>query len=155
MLRDPEQEKLLKPKSLKRSKYGNKRVKLDGQWFDSIAEASRFVALKECVALGEIEQLQCQYRFKFRSGVVYKADFTYRRKGEFVVEDVKSISTCQSSVYRIKKRLLKDEYGLDINEIFLDPVKARAIVSAYAGRASQPKLQTDADRGAEDSRSGR
>ena len=45
-LQDPEQEKLLQPKK-KKAKYGNTKVELDGITFDSIAEAARYVQLKE------------------------------------------------------------------------------------------------------------
>lgn len=47
-------------------------------------------------------------------GVKYIADFTYERGGQFVVEDAKGRKT---DVYKIKKKLLYKEHGLEIQEV--------------------------------------
>ena len=48
------------------------------------------------------------------------AFFTYILNGKLVVEDVKSEWTAKLPMYRLKKRWMKAEYGIDITEI-LDP----------------------------------
>ena len=48
----------------------------------------------------------------------YRADFTYYEgtQGAKVVEDVKSRAT-RTRDYAMKKKLLKDRFGLDITEV--------------------------------------
>lgn len=48
----------------------------------------------------------------------YRADFTYHEgaKGVQVVEDVKSRAT-RTREYAVKKKLLKDRFGIDITEV--------------------------------------
>jgi len=100
-----------------RQKYGAVAVTVDGHRFASKAEAARYRVLKAREDAGEIEGLELQPRFPLvvngeRVGV-YVADFRYREKSEMVTEDVKGIRT---PVYRLKKRLVKALYGIDIRE---------------------------------------
>jgi hypothetical protein len=44
----------------------------------------------------------------------YLADFVYFQDGKQVVEDVKGVRT---PVYRLKKRLVAEKYGIEIREI--------------------------------------
>jgi hypothetical protein len=103
-----------------RSKYGAKRTEVDGVTFASKAEARRYGELKLMERAGEIENLTLQPRYRLDvNGVkvcAYVGDFFYYRIGQKgpVVEDVKGVST---PVYRIKKRLMKAIYGIDIVEI--------------------------------------
>ena len=47
----------------------------------------------------------------------YKADFTYRERDRgLVVEDVKSRPT-RTKEYSMKKKMLKDRFGIDITEV--------------------------------------
>ena len=102
------------------SKYRNKRVELDGYTFDSKAEARRYGELKLMHQAGEIEELLVHPKFKLVvNGVLictYTADFQYRKNGEKVVEDVKSKPTITYS-YKLKKKLMKAVYGLDVTEV--------------------------------------
>jgi hypothetical protein len=46
----------------------------------------------------------------------YTADFRYEESGEAIVEDVKSRPT-MTQVYRLKKKLMKAIYDIDIKEV--------------------------------------
>jgi hypothetical protein len=45
---------------------------------------------------------------------VYRADFTYEADGKLVVEDAKGFRT---EMYKLKKKWVKAEYGIDIREV--------------------------------------
>lgn len=121
------------------SKYSNKRVLRNGQWFDSIHEADRFFQLSMLQRVGQISELQTQVPFELiptqrepdiigvRGGVkkgkcierpcVYYADFVYKDKlGNLVVEDAKSPAT-RTEAYKIKKKLMLYKYGIKIIEV--------------------------------------
>lgn len=109
------------------SKYGNKKVEVDGILFDSKKEAKRYGELKLLERAGVITNLRRQVPFTLvpsqkRNGkvierpVVYKADFVYSENGEDIVEDVKSVAT-KTKEYVIKRKLLLWEYGLRVKEI--------------------------------------
>lgn len=101
-------------------KYLAKPKSIDGHNFPSTAEADRYVVLKERAAKGLIVNLELQPRFPLAvNGIViatYVADFRYVdvERDCVVVEDVKGAMT---PVYRIKKKHLKAQYGIDILEI--------------------------------------
>lgn len=111
----------------RRSKYGNKKVDVDGIEFDSMAEANRYVELRMMEKLGEIRDLRRQVPFVLITGqrwgdgkkhrdTVYKADFVYidNETGQTVVEDVKGFKT---DAYKIKRELMKDRHGIEIKEV--------------------------------------
>jgi len=106
-----------------KSKFGNKRVSLDGMNFASKREASRYAELKLLQRIGEIVELECQPRYPLTlNGVklaTYVADFRYRlvASGEVVVEDVKSKPTI-TDVYRLKKKLMLALHGISLKEVF-------------------------------------
>lgn len=64
------------------------------------------------------EQVRYPLIAKSRYGreIVYVADFTYfdKEKGVPVVEDVKGMRT---AVYKLKKRLMAERYGIEIAEV--------------------------------------
>lgn len=111
------------------SKYGNKKVVLNGITFDSQKEARRYRDLSLLERVGEIKELELQKPFvlaesvKFESepkrkpAVKYVADFVYQENGQLVVEDVKSAMTRKLPVYRLKKHLMKSVHGIEIKEI--------------------------------------
>lgn len=110
---------------MSQSKYGNKRTQVDGYTFDSLAEARRYGELRLMEKAGEIRDLQVHPVFDLtcptESGVrgrvaAYEADFVYidNRINCQVVEDVKGVRT---AMYRLKKKWLKLEYGIEIVEI--------------------------------------
>ena len=96
--------------------------------FDSQKEARRYDHLTLRQQAGEIHDLRLQVDFTLQEAytdqegrrvraIRYRADFTYReRDGGLVVEDVKSRPT-RTKEYSIKKKMLKDRFGIDITEV--------------------------------------
>jgi hypothetical protein len=124
-----------------RSKYGSKKVTVDGIEFDSKREAARYKELKQMEAAGEIEELQmqvpyelipAQYEIYERYGkkgqrlkdgkrclekaCTYVADFVYYENGKRIVEDVKSSAT-KTKDYRLKRKLMLYMHGVRIHEV--------------------------------------
>jgi len=104
------------------SKYNNRRVQVDGIWFDSKAEAARYDELKLLRMAGEIHKLRSHPRYtllnafeckgvKYRA-IVYEADFEYIENGMTVVEDVKGK---QTAVFNLKMKLFIKRYGDEID----------------------------------------
>lgn len=108
-------------KPVKKSKYGNKKVTVDGIEFDSKKEASRYFVLKEKQLAGKISGLMFHHVFELEvNGTVvakYEADFTYTENGKLVVEDVKSAATRINRVYRLKNKLMFACHGIKIKEV--------------------------------------
>jgi hypothetical protein len=114
-------------------KYGNKRTVIDNIAFASRAEARRYVELRLREQAGEIRGLEVHPTFPLctldargasRPVARYVADFAYYENGpghpstdRYVVEDVKSPATSRLSMFRLKKRWMKLQYGIDIVEI--------------------------------------
>lgn len=91
-----------------RLKYGNRKVELDGEKFDSVAERDRWVSLRLMERAGEIQSIRRQVRFRLSGAdgthvCDYIADFVYRRDGVVVIEDVKGVVT---DAFRIKAKLM-------------------------------------------------
>lgn len=106
-------------------KYGNKKTEVDGILFDSKAEAIRYTELKALQNLGVISGLQMQHAYPIISGgtwangkkypvTKYIADFVYEMDGEIIVEDVKGFKT---EAYKLKKKLMKSVYNIEIREV--------------------------------------
>ena len=119
------------------SKYGAKKVVLDGITFDSKKEAKRYTELKLLERAGKIHDLRLQVKFQlipaqyekiwdekkhcYKKGKClerecsYIADFCYYdESGAFVVEDTKGFRTAD---YIIKRKLLLHVHGKRIKEI--------------------------------------
>lgn len=88
----------------KRSKYGvrideaGKAARtIDGILFDSLKEAKHYVLLKQLERAGQIHELTLQPKFPLAVDGVhlghYRADFSFRRDGEYIVRDVKGVQT--------------------------------------------------------------
>ena len=107
-------------------KYGNTKTVRDGRVFDSKHEAGRYAELKLLQRAGKISELKTQVSFllipaqydeKHRCierSCKYVADFTYMEDGHLVVEDAKGLKT---DVYRIKKKMMLQKYGIRIKEV--------------------------------------
>lgn len=118
------------------SKYGNKKITIDNITFDSTGEGLRYKELKLLAKTGQITDLQLQKKFiivpeirepdtvgprggvkkgkLIQSAAYYVADFVYYDKnGKLVVEDFKGFKT---DLYKLKKKLMKYIYGIDIKE---------------------------------------
>ena len=124
----------------KASKYHNRhteRVAPSGTVirFDSQREARRYDNLVAWEKTGEIKDLRLQVDFTLQEAytdtegrrvrsIRYRADFTYyqRRMSQegfiwiLVVEDVKSRGT-RTKDYLLKRKLMKDRFGIDIVEV--------------------------------------
>lgn len=97
-----------------RAKYHNTKTEIDGIVFDSRMEARRYVQLKEMLEAGEIYDLRLQPEYELipaytRNGkrirkTVYRADFSYIKDGEVVVEDVKGVET---EAFKLKRKLFE------------------------------------------------
>lgn len=126
---------------MKQSKYGSRKVTVDGITFDSRKEYRRFCDLSLLARAGEVTDLQRQVKFvlipaqheeyeryspktgkRLKNGrrVVehecsYIADFVYKNKaGETVVEDTKGFRTTD---YIIKRKLMLWIHGIRIQEV--------------------------------------
>ncbi len=103
---------------MRKSKYGNKKVIIDGIKFDSKKEGQRYLALLQLAKDGKISKLTLQPKFVLMAGfrhegkavraINYVSDFQYVKDGEVIVEDVKGMLT---EVYKIKKKLFLSQYA--------------------------------------------
>ena len=110
------------------TKYRNRKVTVDGIMFDSVREARRYGELKLLEKGGYISNLRLQVPYELLPNqtdidgnvierkVRYIADFVYydNQKKQEVVEDAKGVRT---DVYRLKKKLMLDKYGIQIKEV--------------------------------------
>lgn len=106
-------------------KYHNKPVVTpEGEKFDSKKEYRRWKELQLLERAGEISSLMRQVAFElipaappqFKRPIRYVADFVYidEKENHLVVEDVKGV---QTPVYKLKKRLMFDRFGILIREV--------------------------------------
>lgn len=108
----------------RRQKYANQRIEIDGQAFDSKAEARYWGVLQMRLKAGEISNLRRQVVYELAPAVViggrkrpplrYIADFVWEEDGKPVTADVKG---AEPQAYRIKRHLMKSVHGIDILEI--------------------------------------
>lgn len=126
---------LMTYRSISRSKYGNKKVVINGITYDSQKEANRHGVLKLMERSGKIQNLERQVKFVLipaqyepdtvgKRGAVkrgkllerecsYIADFVYTENGKQVVEDSKGFRTAD---YKIKRKLMLSVHGIRIKE---------------------------------------
>jgi Protein of unknown function (DUF1064) len=108
------------PAKEKKSKYGNRKVEFEGQVFDSKKELARWLQLRMRVLAGEITDLRRQVEYVLKvegeKVCIYWADFVYIENGVEIVEDVKSKITRTLPVYRLKKKLMKSIFKIEIKE---------------------------------------
>ena len=118
----------------KESKYGARKVTVDGFKFDSKREAARYGELCLLEKAGKITNLQRQVKFVLiptQYAIVddgkgnakrkciekecsYVADFVYIMDGKKVVEDAKGFKTRD---YRIKRKMMLWFHGIQIKEV--------------------------------------
>jgi hypothetical protein len=86
-----------------KSKYGAKKIILDGIKFDSQAEAEYYALLKFQKSHGLINDFECQPKiYLSEAKILYKPDFLVTDKNGSHYVDVKGM---QTAVFRIKCRL--------------------------------------------------
>lgn len=125
------------------NKYGNKKVVIDGEVFDSKREAKRYQELKLLEQCGAIHNLRRQVVYELiptqreestrvyqkgrkkgqpiegkviEKAVTYIADFVYvdNATGKLVIEDSKGFHTKD---YILKRKMLLYFYGIKIQEV--------------------------------------
>ena len=112
------------------SKYHAKKDIRGKLKFDSKKEARRYDALVLLLRRGEISDLRVQPEFTLIEAYTtpggervralrYREDFSYRRGGELIVEDVKSEETT-TRVYLNKRKMMQEKYGITIREVMED-----------------------------------
>lgn len=116
-----EEYKSMTPKRRGRSKYNAQPVYLeDGLRFDSKKEAARWNQLVLLERAGVIQGLRRQVPFvlidKSTHGraIKYVADFSYMQDGVEIVEDAKGYRT---EVYKLKRRMMAERYGIIVKEV--------------------------------------
>ena len=101
----------------RRNKYGAVPTVVDGIRFASKREARRYGELKTAEKMGLIRNLELQPKFeivvKGQKICTYRGDFLYFEDGVRVVEDSKGHRT---QVYKLKKKLMKALYNIEILE---------------------------------------
>ena len=101
-----------------KSKYGNKKVVIDGIKFDSKREAQRYGALQLMLKAGLISNLRLQVPYQITVNGMkvckYIADFVYNDNGKEIVEDVKGVRT---EGYILKKKRMRACLGVVIVEV--------------------------------------
>ena len=126
---------------IKRSKYGNRKVTIEGINFDSEREAKRYLILKDYQNKGDISDLKMQVVYELipaikelktvvlktktiqkevtiQQAITYRCDFTYIKDEKLIVEDVKISPKMLPPEYKLKKKLLRYVHGIDIREVF-------------------------------------
>ena len=109
----------------KKSKYGNKKVSVDGIPFDSQKEANYYCDLKLRKRAGDIDWFLCQVPILCNEGddtgkpIRYFVDFVVCEKGGTIrFDDVKPSKTFLTDVYKIKKKLVRSQHGIEIQEVY-------------------------------------
>jgi hypothetical protein len=104
------------------SKYHNRKTTYQNIQFDSSKEANRYHDLLLMERAGLIRDIELQPRYDLvvngcKLGF-YRGDFRYvdTSTGKSVLEDVKSPAT-RTTVYILKRKLIKAIYDIDIVEV--------------------------------------
>ena len=111
----------------RRGKYGAVKEDRGKLNFDSKKEARRDDVLVLLLKSGEITDLKIQPEFTLVEAYTkpdgervralrYRADFSYKRDGVLVVEDVKSAAT-RTRTYLDKRKWMREIHGIEITEI--------------------------------------
>lgn len=102
----------------KRTKYGNRRVEIDGRKFDSQHEAEVYGELMLRQRAGELKLVLRQVPFELPGGIKYIADFvTMDHAGSIEVIDAKSEITRKNRVFINKKKQMASEWGIEVKEV--------------------------------------
>lgn len=103
---------------MRRPKYRNTKVEVDGITFDSKLESEEWLKLKMLERAGHISNLRRQVKYDLyvngEKVCAYIADFVYDEAGEEIVLDVKSAFTAKLPEFRLKAKLFKAIHGKDI-----------------------------------------
>lgn len=104
-------------RNVKKSKYGNTKLSVDGKKFDSKGEYQRWCELQHLERSGAIRSLHFKPTYNINVNghhiCAYIADYDYLEGADVVVEDYKGVRT---AVYRLKKKLMLAVHGIEIRE---------------------------------------
>lgn len=101
------------------NKFHATKAGVDGITFDSRKEAAAYVVLRRDPTVARLDR-QVSFPLDAHGHVIcrYVADFVVTRTdGEVQVIDVKSAFTAKLPVYRLKRKLFRANYGVDIVEM--------------------------------------
>ena len=103
----------------KRSKYGNRKIEIDGMKFDSVHEADVYLGLALRMKAGELKCVCRQVPFDLPGGIKYIADFVTIRPDMTIegVYDAKSPATRKDRVYINKRKQMKACWDIEIQEV--------------------------------------
>lgn len=115
-----------------KNKFNAVKEKVDGIEFDSKTEAKRYRELVMRVRAGEIKDLEVQPVYvlvksvkfsgdaKAKPAMRYTADFRYYdiKKGEVVVEDVKSKATAKLTDYKMRRHMMLAFHNIEVLETY-------------------------------------
>lgn len=101
------------------SKFKNIIVEVNGIKFRSKKESRRYIELTMLKRAGKVISFELQPKYLIagsgKSAIKYIADFRVEwSSGMITVEDVKGVKT---PLYKLKKQLMWDKYGIEIVEI--------------------------------------
>ena len=112
------------------NKVHAKKINIQGETFDSMAEARRWRDLQWLQRGGVIRGLQRQVKFLLLPGVYdekhkmilreasYIADFVYYEDGQLVVEDVKGYRKGEAyQLFKLKQKVMYDKYKILVREV--------------------------------------
>lgn len=126
---------------MERRKYGNTKTVFKGVEYDSKRERDRHIFLLDAERRGVISDLKRQVTFHLLPAqyetvekqlktktkevsvcvervVDYKADFTYIKDGELVVEDTKIAKKLLPPEYVLKRKMMLYFHGIKIKEVY-------------------------------------
>lgn len=127
----------------RKGKYNNTKVEIDGIKYDSKKESQRNVYLELMQKQGLISDLKRQVVFELiptiyedkvvhlktkdkivkrvvQKAVTYKADFTYIKDGQLVVEDVKASASYAAldKTFILKEKMMRYFHGIVIKRVY-------------------------------------
>lgn len=132
-----------------RSKYGAKKVTIDGIKFDSATEGRYYEKYRDMEKTGEIQNLRLQVPYELipaiweeydevkhlkkgdkiihkkrrkQRPITYIADFVYTQDGKEYVVDVKGKKTKE---YILKKKMMLALKGIEITEVYYSGLKPK------------------------------
>ena len=112
------------------NKFNARKISIQGEQFDSMAEAKRWRDLNWLQRGGVISGLQRQVKYLLLPSqydengkllereISYLADFVYYENGQLVVEDVKGYKKGPAyAVFVMKRKLMLKAYGIRVREV--------------------------------------
>lgn len=101
---------------MRRNKYNNKKVTINGITFDSILESKRWIFLQSSKKVSSIKrQASFVVATYGNKQIKYRADFVVEWKSGYITtEDVKGVKT---PLYILKAALMWEKYDINVLEI--------------------------------------